>query len=65
MRCILPPLTDEQLDMFRNCWRVGDWRPIELEFGIVCPQYNLRGRTPEGGTGRCDRRCTPVDQHAG
>lgn len=46
-RYILPPLTDEQMDMFRNCWRVGDWRPIELEFGIVCPQDNLRGRTPE------------------
>jgi hypothetical protein len=33
--------------MFRRCSRVGDWRPIELEFGIVCPQYNLAGRTPE------------------
>jgi hypothetical protein len=46
-RHILPPLTDEQMDMFRNCWRVGDWRPIELEFGIAWPQYHLRGRTPE------------------
>lgn len=46
-RYILPPLTDEQSEMFRHCWRIGDWRPIELEFGIVCPQYNLQGRTPE------------------
>ena len=44
---ILPALSDAQLDMMRECWRVGDWRPIELEFGIACPQYNLRGTTPE------------------
>jgi hypothetical protein len=44
---ILPPLTEEQLDMMRECWRIGDWRPIELEFDIACPQYRLPGRTPE------------------
>jgi hypothetical protein len=47
MRYILPPLSDEQTEMLRHCWRVGDWRPIELEFGIVCPQYSVQGRTPE------------------
>jgi hypothetical protein len=46
-RYILPPLTDEQTELFRRCWRIGDWRPIELEYNIVCPQYNLRGWTPE------------------
>ncbi|MGO9157835.1 hypothetical protein [Mycobacterium sp.] len=44
---ILPPLNEDQLAMMSECWRIGDWRPIELEFGIVCPQYNLQGRTPE------------------
>jgi hypothetical protein len=44
---VLPPLTDEQLDMMRDCYRVGDWRPVELEFGIRMPQYILSGRTPE------------------
>ncbi|MDT5347065.1 MAG: hypothetical protein QOH91_352 [Mycobacterium sp.] len=44
---ILPPLNEDQLAIMSECWRIGDWRPIELEFGIVCPQYNPRGRTPE------------------
>ena len=44
---ILPPLTEDQLAMMSECWRIGDWRPVELEFGIVCPQYNLQGKTPE------------------
>jgi hypothetical protein len=45
---ILPPLTDDQLAMMRECYRIGDWRPIELEFGIVFPQYLIRGSTPDG-----------------
>jgi hypothetical protein len=44
---ILPPLTDDQLAMMRECHRVGDWRPIELEFGIVFPQCLIRGSTPD------------------
>lgn len=44
---ILPPLTDHQVDLLRNCWRVGDWRPVEMEFGITMPQYNLHGATLE------------------
>lgn len=44
---ILPPLTDEQLDLMRECYRVGDWRPIELEFGIRFPQYRIYAATPE------------------
>jgi hypothetical protein len=44
---ILPPPTDDQLAMMRECYRVGDWRPIELEFGIVFPQYLIRGSTPD------------------
>jgi hypothetical protein len=44
---ILPPLTDDQLAMMRECYRVGDWRPIELEFGIVFPQCFMRGSTPD------------------
>jgi hypothetical protein len=44
---ILPPLTDDQTNMMRECWRVGDWRPIELEFGITFPQYNVYAATPE------------------
>ena len=44
---ILPPLTDDQLAMMRECYRIGDWRPIELEFGIVFPQCLIRGSTPD------------------
>lgn len=44
---ILPPLTDDQTYMMRECWRVGDWRPIELEFGIRFPQYRIYAATPE------------------
>jgi hypothetical protein len=44
---ILPIRTDEQLDMMRECRRVGDWRPIELEFGIRFPQYRICAATPE------------------
>ena len=44
---VLPPLSDSQLAMMRECYRVGDWRPIELEFGIVFPQYDIRGSTPD------------------
>ena len=44
---ILPPLTDDRLALMRECYRVGDWRPIELEFGIVFPQYVIRGSTPD------------------
>jgi hypothetical protein len=43
----LPPLTDDQLAMMRECYRIGDWRPIELEFGIVFPQYLIHGSTPD------------------
>ena len=43
---VLSPLSDSQLAMMRECYRVGDWRPIELEFGIVFPQYLIRGSTP-------------------
>jgi hypothetical protein len=42
-RLILPPLTDEQLSMMRECYRVGDWRPIETEFGVRCLHYSLSG----------------------
>ena len=45
---ILSPLTDCQLDMMRECYRIGDWRPIELEFGITFPQYLIYAPTPEG-----------------
>lgn len=44
---ILPPLTDEQLAMMRECYRIGDWCPIELEFGIAFPQYAVCGSTLE------------------
>lgn len=44
---VLPHLTDDQLAMMRECYRVGDWRPIELEFGIVFPQYLIHGSTPD------------------
>jgi hypothetical protein len=44
---ILPPLTGDQLAMMRECYRIGDWRPIELDFGIVFPQYLIRGSTPD------------------
>jgi hypothetical protein len=44
---ILPPLTESQLNMMRECYRIGDWRPIEIEFGIVFPQYLIRGSTPD------------------
>jgi hypothetical protein len=44
---ILPPLTEDQLAMMSECYRIGDWRPIELEFGIVFPQYLIRGSTPD------------------
>jgi len=44
---ILPPLTDDQLAMMRHCYRVGDWRPIELEFGIRFPQYRIYATTLE------------------
>jgi hypothetical protein len=44
---VLPPLTDDQLDLMRECHRVGDWRPIELEFGIRVPQYQICAATPE------------------
>ena len=47
-RYILSPLNDRQSTMFRQCWSSGDWRPVELEFGIVCPQYTLIASTPEG-----------------
>ncbi|ODQ99994.1 hypothetical protein AWC25_07365 [Mycobacterium sherrisii] len=33
--------------MMRECRRIGDWRPIEIEFGIVFPQYHIRASTPE------------------
>lgn len=46
-RLILPALTDTQLAMMRECYRVGDWRPIEIEFGIVFPQYRICKSTPE------------------
>jgi hypothetical protein len=42
---ILPPLTGDQLAMIRECYRVGDWRPIELEFGIVFPSYVVGAST--------------------
>jgi hypothetical protein len=42
---ILPPLTDSQLTMMRDCYRIGDWRPIEIEFGITFPQYLIRAST--------------------
>ncbi|MBI3217602.1 MAG: hypothetical protein HYZ38_27640 [Mycobacterium sp.] len=42
-RLILPPLSSDQLDMMRECYRIGDWRPIEIEFGIKCLHYNLGG----------------------
>jgi hypothetical protein len=44
---ILRPLTDDQLDLMRECYRIGDWRPIELEFGIAFPHYVIRGSTPD------------------
>jgi hypothetical protein len=44
---VLPPLTDDQLALMRECYRVGDWRPLELEFGIIFPQYVIRGSTPD------------------
>jgi hypothetical protein len=31
----------------RESYRVGDWRPIELEFGIIFPLYFVRRSTPE------------------
>lgn len=46
-RLILPPLSPAQLDMIRDCWRVGDWRPIELEFGITCQHFELSASTYE------------------
>jgi hypothetical protein len=46
-RLILPPLADHQLAMMRECWRIGDWRPIEIEFGIKFPQYLICAPTPE------------------
>jgi hypothetical protein len=42
---VLPPLTVGQLDMMRECYRIGDWRPIEIEFGIAFPQYLIRAST--------------------
>jgi hypothetical protein len=42
---ILPPLTEDQLAMMRE--RIGDWRPIESEFGITFPQYLIYAPTPE------------------
>ncbi len=44
---ILPPPSDDQLAMMRECYRIGDWRPIELEFGIVFPHYVICGSTPD------------------
>jgi hypothetical protein len=44
---ILPSLADDQLDMMRECYRIGDWRPIEIEFGITFPQYLIYAPTPE------------------
>ncbi|CKH13185.1 hypothetical protein PXH78_09315 [Mycolicibacterium smegmatis] len=32
----LPPLSEDQLELFRQCWRTGDPRPVEDEFGITC-----------------------------
>jgi hypothetical protein len=46
-RLILPPLTDDQLAMMRECWRIGYWRPIEIEFGITFPEYLIYAPTPE------------------
>jgi hypothetical protein len=46
-KLILPPLTDDQHALMRECWRIGDWRPIEIEFGIKFPQYLICAPTPE------------------
>ncbi len=42
---VLPPLTDAQIELFRACWRVSDWRPIELEYGMKAPKFRTRGDT--------------------
>ena len=31
---MIPAPTESQAAMIRECWRVGDWRPLELEFGV-------------------------------
>lgn len=46
-RLVLPALTEAQLDMMRECWRIGDWRPIELEFGIEYPLLDPKASTHE------------------
>jgi hypothetical protein len=33
--------------MLRECYRTGDWRPIEIEFGLTFPQYRIYAATPE------------------
>lgn len=46
-RQILHDVTEYQLAVMRESYRTGDWRPVELEFGIRFPQYTLHGVTPE------------------
>ena len=33
-RYLVSNLTPRQRELMMECWRVGDWRPIEIEFGI-------------------------------
>ena len=41
---ILPPLTDDQLDLMWSACAIGDWRPIELEFGSYSRSTSYAGR---------------------
>lgn len=43
----LPPLSEAHRELFRQCWQVGDWGPVEVAFGVSMPHYRPAGRTPE------------------
>ncbi|MGD9621250.1 MAG: hypothetical protein AB7G47_21455 [Mycolicibacterium sp.] len=46
-RLYIGPLTEDRIELLRECWRIGDHRPVEIAFGIRCHHYRPVGVTPE------------------
>jgi hypothetical protein len=48
-RYLVSNLTPRQRELMMECWRVGDWRPIEIEFGIdyAQPRWFACNASPE------------------
>lgn len=60
----LPPLTAAQLELFRRCWRVGDVKPVEEEFGVVYVPPTWHGHRMCNGAWDLDSELSTVICHA-